>query len=289
MVEQPAIQQEGGGSIPPPSLQDLWVEACSVREASDFVKLHHYTHETKGTTPKHAYRVINKRTGQMVGAAIFGIPGQLQTLQKYGTDWLGEKIEMVELRRLVLLDECPKNSESTVLSVLFRLLRTAGVQRILSYSDPNQERENHPDGRHTGLIYRATGFHKVKEAGKTKAIWWKGRRYPIRNIDQYNNYHSEPVGWADIPDDKKILREEKCKKTKANPQGRRWVWVPKIPTEFINIAQQLRAALRAGEAKLQTESGKIGYVKDLKRGMPYFETPTPNRDSVEWSIRSSKV
>lgn len=328
MAEQPAIRQEDGGSTPAPSLQDLWVDVCSTREASDFVKLHHYTHETKGTTPKYTYKVLDKRTGRIVGAAIFGIPGQLQTLQKYGTEGLGEKIELVELRRLVLLDECPKNSESTVLSVLFRLLRTAGVQRILSYSDPNEIRENHPDGKHTGLIYRATGFHKVKEAGKTKAIWWKGQRYPIRNVDQYNNLHADPGdakrflyegrlwSWDELPEKKKIKRREKCPKTKANPEGFRWVWVPKIPSEYIGINKVLRAALDRGDAfwsgqeYLRTflkpndlksiadtfnhaekipEAGKIGYVKDLKKGMPYFETPTPNKDTAEWSIRPSKI
>ena len=114
----------------------------------------------------------------------------------------------------------------------------------------------------------------MKEAGKTKAIWWKGRRYPIRNIDQYNNYHVEPDGiktgrvpWSEIPNEKKILREEKY------GRGRRWVWVPKIPEERIAINKQLRTALESGEATFVQEEGKIGYVKDLFSGMPYFETP----------------
>jgi hypothetical protein len=248
-------------------LPEFCVEPCSAREAAAFVVAHHYTHSAKGMTPTHTYRVVNKQTGRMLGAAIFGIPGQTQTLRKYNGNG---NLRLVELRRLVLLDAAPKNSESRVLSVMFRLLRQEGIQRVLSYADPNEVRADHPDGKHTGLIYRATGFHKVKEVLKTKAIWWNGRRYPIRNLDQYNNYHSEPDFWNQVPEDKKILREEKHR------HGTRWVWVPKIPTERIGIAQKLHAALADGSAVMKKESGKIAYVKDLERGLPYFDTPCRN-------------
>lgn len=321
-----------GGSIPTPSLQDLWVEPCSAREAADFVATHHYKHSTHGMTPAYSYQVVHKKTRKMLGAAMLGIPGQLQTLEKYGVSGSGEKLILVELQRLVLLDECPKNSESTVLGVLFRLLRARGVQRILSFADPNEKRERHPDGKHTGLIYRAAGFHSVLQSKPTKSIWYASRRWPIRNIDQFNNFHEKPDFWEHVPDDQKILRTERCKATKKNPTGLRKVWVPKIrkplitpmgviQPQFIGVAKKLRAALdrgdefwkgreqervslnstEAGRIILKTvadaenhsvlliEDGKIGYVKDLERGLPYFDTPTIKRDSAEWVLRPTKV
>jgi hypothetical protein len=270
-LKAPDFPSGVGGSMPTPSLQDLWIESCLHSEAAAFVVKYHYTHSVKGMTPIYSYRVLDKKSKQVVGAAIFGIPAQIQTLNRYSNNG---SIRLVELRRLVLLDAAPRNSESVVLSVMFRLLKKEGVQRILSYADPNEKRENHPDGAHTGLIYRATGFHLIKRAGTTKAIWWKGRRYPIRNIDQYNNYHLEPPWWDKIPDNKKILREEKYK------NGKRQVWVAKIPRERILINQKLRAAMIKGEAELRIESGKIGYIKDLEKGMPYFNTPTPK----QWTL-----
>lgn len=260
-----------GGSIPAPSLQDLWVLEdkefnCSLR----FVEQHHYTHSVKGMTPVYCFLIRHRKRESILGAAIFGIPAQVQTLCKYNEKGA---LRLLELRRLVLLDIAPKNSESYILGIIFRLLKKKGIQRILSYADPNEKRIDHPDGKHTGLIYRATGFHKVKEAGKTKAIWWKGRRYPIRNIDQYNNYHSKPANWDSIPNEKKILREEKYR------GERRLVWVPKIPSERIGIAKKLIAALADGSAQFRVEEGKIAYVKDLEKGLPYFDSPRTRKFS----------
>ena len=275
MVEQPAIQREDRGPIPPPSLQislqDLWVvEDPDFEESSRFVETHHYSHSVKGMTAAFCFLVQHKTTKQTLGAAIFGIPGQKQTLRKYNDSG---RLNMLELRRLVLLDEAPRNSESTVLGIMFRLLREKGVQRILSYSDPNEIRSDHPDGKHTGLIYRATGFHKVKEVKKAKAVWWNGVRYPIRNLDQYNNYHAEPKNWHLFPPEKQLIRNEKCPVTKKNPSGRRDVWIIKDPSERIGIAKKLHQALKDGCAELRTEVGKIAYVKDLYSELPYFDTP----------------
>jgi hypothetical protein len=199
---------------------------------------------------------------------------------------------MLELRRLVLLDECPKNSESVVLGAMFRILAQAGIERILSFADPNEKRPDHPDGKHTGLIYRATGFHTVPTSA-VKAIWFVGERpswatqdrYPGRNIDQYTNHHKEPWFWNAVPDEPKskhrLLREEKHK---SSPNGRRWVWIVKrkeafvykgklVPSQLIATAQNLRSALKAGTAEWRAEEPKIGYVKDLAPGMPYFAPP----------------
>lgn len=269
------VPPTGGGSIPTPSLQNLQVlEDLQFDSTLRFTETHHYTHSVKGITPLYCFLIRYKPSNQIWGAAIFGIPAQIQTLDKYSDRG---KWNLLELRRLVLLDEAPRNSESYTLGVMFRLLSKKGIQRILSYADPNEKRLNHPDGKHTGLIYRATGFHKVKEAGRTKAIWWNGRRYPIRNLDQYNNYHSLAavnrslvdygLTWDTIPKDQKILREEKYKNQK------RWVWVPKIPEERIEIAKKLHKALADGSATFRTEDGKIAYVKDLEKGMPYFDPP----------------
>jgi hypothetical protein len=245
-------------------LRNLWIVPCSVDEVTPFAVEHHYLHSVKGATPSHCFLIRDGNDGPVVGAAIFGISGQLQTTKKYSEDGT---IKMVELLRLVLLDECPRNSESRVISIMLRHLAKIGIQRVLSFADPNEKRPDHPEGMHTGLIYRAAGFHLVTKAGTTKAIWWNDRRYPIRNLHQYNNYHTKPAFWDEIPDDKKIRRREK------HGTGTRWVWVPKIPSERIGIAKRLWAALAAGAAKYRPELRKIGYLKDLQKGMPYFDPP----------------
>ena len=89
---------------------------------------------------------------------------------------------LLELRRFVLCDEAPRNSESRALSVMFRELRRAGYTRILSYADPMHG--------HTGIIYKATGFEYRGRTAARKHIMWKGKKYPDRNVHQVNfPYH----------------------------------------------------------------------------------------------------
>jgi len=276
MIEQEFYKQLGLEDMI--QVKNLWVSACSFEEAGAFVVLHHYTHSVKGMTPAFSFKVSDRASGQMVGAAIFGVPGQVQIEDKYGILLNGPrphtkefepafKYRLVELRRLVLLDEAPRNSETRVLGIMLQELTKSGVGRVLSYADPNEKREGHPDGQHTGLIYRGACFHKILETRPTKAVWWKGRRYPVRNLDQYNNYHSEPSNWSSIPEDKKILRYEKCK------EGKRAVWVIKLPEHRIGIAKELHAALVNDSAHYKEEAGKIGYLKGLTKGDEYFDTP----------------
>ena len=82
-----------------------------------------------------------------VGAAVFGRPATKQTIDKYSENG---KFRLVELRRFCLVDDTPRNSESKVLAIMLRLLKKHGVERVLSYADPNYG--------HVGTPYKATGF-----------------------------------------------------------------------------------------------------------------------------------
>jgi uncharacterized protein YerC len=283
-------------------LKSLFVELSAPEEYGEikaFVEKWHYTHAVTGVTPSHCFKIIYRpampypeykvcvwpREGvMMVGAAIFGIPGQLQTLKLYSEHG---KYKTVELRRLVLLDAAPRNSESRSISFMLQLLKSS-VDRVISYADPNERRPDHPDGCHTGLIYRASGFHRLEEKPKTKAIWWdytKGprptwwtkERYAVRNIDQYINYREEPEGWKSIPEKEKLLRFEKEQLYgKSKP-----VYIIKRNAHLTRISKRLRAALDGGKAGYRSEKAKIIYVKDLRVGMQYFETPTKTKEETE--------
>lgn len=273
-------------------------------DVRSFVEEHHYSHSVKGITPFLCFEVVLKLNLQkQIGAIIFGAPGQIQTERKYGEYPNGKQISRpkyvaVELRRLVLLDEIPKNGESYIIGRLIQMLKHLGVDRIISYADPNQKREEHPDGMHSGLIYRASGFHKIKEAGNTKAIimledfngFSKGRRLPIRNLDQYKNFRVDDLGSPvspNKPPQEKHLSELDLKIRldweKAIRDGDAVVWQDRsggkvtfvIKTEpyLTSLSKRLREALKNNKAKMESEKGKILYIKDLKPKMPYFETP----------------
>jgi hypothetical protein len=148
---------------------------CRLSEIKSFVEAHHYSRSVKGITSSFCFRVMDGN--QMVGAAIFGRPAMKDQITKYSENG---KFSLIELRRFVMLDDAPRNSESRVLGYLIRCLAKEGVERILSYSDPSQG--------HIGVIYKAVGFEFIGRTPDTKVIWWKGRHYSHRSINRCDNY-----------------------------------------------------------------------------------------------------
>jgi len=69
---------------------------------------------------------------------------------------------MLELRRLALSSDCPKNTASRVLSIMVKLIRKKfpEITRLISYQDVSE---------HRGTIYKASGW---KQTAKTKLMDW---------------------------------------------------------------------------------------------------------------------
>lgn len=173
MAERPA-QQVGGGSIPTSSLH---VTQCDISQIQDVIERVHYSHSIFGVTTTYCYAVL--REGDVFGGAIFGVPAAYNVSRKYDQ---GEPL--LELRRFVLEECLPKNSESRCLGVMLRDLRRKGIRRVLSYADPAFG--------HSGVIYAATGFRRMGLTSPRKHILWKGKKYPDRNVHQVNfPFHKE--------------------------------------------------------------------------------------------------
>jgi hypothetical protein len=170
VAELAAHQPQGAGSIPSPTLHSLRVDACAVSEIQSVIERVHYSHSIFGVTVSQCYAV--RAHGEIVGGAIFGLPAGLGVARKYGAEGL------VELRRFVLTDECPRNSESRTLAIMLRDLSRKGFRRVLSYADPAHG--------HRGVIYAALVFTYRGTTSKRKHVMWKGKKYPDRNIHQTN-------------------------------------------------------------------------------------------------------
>jgi len=159
-------------------LSEQEVRECGLAYIKTFVEDWHYSHSVFGITGRRFFCVTVR--DELVGAAIFGIPAGMGVSEKYDPDGLG----LLELRRFVMVDDLPKNSESRCLGAMFRTLKASGVGIILSYADPNHG--------HVGTIYKATGFEYRGTTDARKHVRWRGRLYPDRNIHQVNfPYHLE--------------------------------------------------------------------------------------------------
>jgi hypothetical protein len=137
--------------------------------------------------------------GHLVGAISYGTPNATDLKGYWNRN---TQARWWEIKRLVLKDECPRNSESRMIGVTIRLLqKMAYVKGIVTYADDS--------AGHCGTIYKASGFTAlgmtaakkdyvvngvVKQRGKTKGMGgvWVNRSRKWLFIKQFK----ERPSWA---------------------------------------------------------------------------------------------
>ncbi len=131
-----------------PKPRDLEITPCTIQGVRSFIEDNHYSKSINGVKITQCFSVDYE--GELVGAVLFG---QLSTTawKKFGDT---EK-EVLELRRLVLLDKCQRNSESRVIGFCLRWIKKniPEVKTVVSYADPMYG--------HEGVIYKASNFKMV--------------------------------------------------------------------------------------------------------------------------------
>lgn len=151
--------------------RNLVIQPCELAEIRDFVEKHHYSHNVNGVKITQCFRVMHE--GTLVGGVIFG---QMSTTawKKFSEN----ECEVLELRRLVLIDEAGRNSESRVIGTCLRWIKKniKHVNVIVSYADTMYG--------HIGTIYKASNFEYMGLSAKDKGY---------RDIDTGKIYHSRAL------------------------------------------------------------------------------------------------
>ena len=95
-----------------------------------FIETHHYSRNINGCKVSMAFALYEGIT--LVGAVLFG-PLSTTAWKRYGE----KETDVVELRRLVCLDCCPKNTESWLIAKCLQELKKQTAYKIcVSYADP---------------------------------------------------------------------------------------------------------------------------------------------------------
>ena len=125
--------------------RELEITPCGLQQVRRFVEQHHYSHNVNGVKISYCFQV--KCDGRLVGGVIYGALSTTAWKRFADTEQ-----KVLELRRLVLLDEAGRNSESRVVGWTLRWLRkhAPAVEVVVSYADPAHG--------HSGTIYRASNF-----------------------------------------------------------------------------------------------------------------------------------
>lgn len=154
--------------IPPRALE---VTPCDLAQVQTFIEAHHYSHNTNGVKVTQCFQVTHGE--RLVGGVVFG-PLTTTAWRSYADD----EAKVWELRRLVLLDCCGRNSESRVVGWVLRWIRNHAkqVEVVVSYADPAWG--------HGGTIYRATNFTYVGLSGADKGYHdpTTGKTYHSRTL-----------------------------------------------------------------------------------------------------------
>jgi len=118
-------------------------------DARDFIKEHHYA-RTCPTTTKYALGLY--RDDRLVGVGVWGYGVRPKHTIKRMFPSLDTK-DYLELNRLCLLDECPKNSESWFIARMVEWVRKEHPEILLLFSWADGLRMK------PGIIYQASSFY----------------------------------------------------------------------------------------------------------------------------------
>ena len=147
-----------------------YVKLVERKQIRDFIETYHYSQNINGTIADYCFALYDKYTDEMVGAMFYGRMAMANQYKKYG-----ERDEVTELRRLVLIDDTPKNTESFFIGYTLRWLsKNTNIKTVVSYADPNYG--------HSGIIYRATNFTHVGMTSPGRVIMYKGKKYHDKTI-----------------------------------------------------------------------------------------------------------
>jgi hypothetical protein len=109
---------------------------------------------------------------ELIGVCIYTRPAGPSAAQKY---YPQDPDKVLELRRLCLIDDTPKNSESFFVGYTLRWLgKNTNWEFVLSYADENQN--------HKGIIYKASNFNYLGLTQAGTLLEVDGKRFHTRTL-----------------------------------------------------------------------------------------------------------
>lgn len=161
------------------------VKPVDRREINDFIEKWHYSHNVNGLQSDFCFGLYFNYENKeyLIGACIYGKLSMANVWKKYS-----ENIEdVIELKRLVLVDSAVRNSESYFIGKTIKwLTKNTTIKLIVSYADNYYH--------HKGIIYKASNFTYIGQTAKSKKIEYNGKLYHDKTIR--NKYKGELKPYA---------------------------------------------------------------------------------------------
>jgi hypothetical protein len=159
------------------------VEHTNLKAVKKFINTLHYSHKTKGLKAKHCFGLYREGvfTPDLIGAIIYALPAMPKPAQKYCPT---NPDKLLELVRLVCIDDTLKNTESYFIGSTLRWLKKyTDYKVVLSYADPMFG--------HSGTIYKATNFIHSGMTGSKRTVIVDGKRFHERILTDKHKFAKE--------------------------------------------------------------------------------------------------
>tara|TARA_B100000287_G_scaffold336332_1_gene322020 strand:- start:1049 stop:1672 length:624 start_codon:yes stop_codon:yes gene_type:complete len=167
------------------SVTEYTVEEVPRKSIAKFIEKHHYSHNVNGVQSLYhfgLFREGNFGLPTMIGAMMYAYPSMPSTAAKYNPI---NPTKCLELRRLVCIDDTPKNTESYFIGQTFKWLKQyTDMEVVVSFADTHYG--------HDGVIYKATNFEYLGETAKGTVLMVDGKEMHSRSMNQkYRPYSRE--------------------------------------------------------------------------------------------------
>lgn len=185
------------------SLKNKYTIAVKSKIGTNHKKIltsYHYKGTTRSLKERYVFELLEGK--KLVGVAIFGDPFSARAKKKYGDN-------ILEIRRIALIDNAPYNSESFFIGACLRYLKkNTDIEKIITYSDPTYG--------HTGTIYKASNFEYIgTEKYTQKWLVYNGRDITARMVyqkDKAGNYVDSALKYQRLVKSGKLNWEYRQKK-----------------------------------------------------------------------------
>lgn len=158
-------------------VKNFTVEYINRKAVKSFVEKYHYSHNINGIQSYHHFGLYSEGNfglPKMIGAMMYAMPSMPDTAAKYNPI---NPRKCMELRRLVCVDDTPKNTESYFIGKTLRWLkRNTDLEVIISFADQHYE--------HSGTIYKASNFEYFGETSKSRILMVDGKEVHGRSLNQ---------------------------------------------------------------------------------------------------------
>ncbi len=153
-------------------IRDMSVHLCARSEISKFIEKYHYSESINGCISDYCFKLVHNDV--IIGAMFYGKMAIANQWRRFGDN---EK-DVIELRRLVCIDDTPKNTESFFIGYTLRWLKkNTDLKIVVSYADQEHG--------HCGIVYRASNFNYLGFKKGAKVIVYNGKHYHDKTIRTY--------------------------------------------------------------------------------------------------------